>query len=56
MDEIIQEVWSAKDTIAGRYKHDVAALVKHLKNRERRSSAKVVDLHATRCASLQSVR
>jgi hypothetical protein len=55
-DEIIQEVWKAKDAIAERYHHDLAALVKHVRDRERRSSAKVVDLHATRRASLQSVK
>ena len=55
-DEIIQEVWKAKDAISARHKHDLAALVKHLKARERRSSATVVDLRATRRAPLHSVK
>ena len=55
-DEIIQEVWRAKDAIAARYKHDPGALVKHLRARERRSSATVVDLHATRRAARHAAK
>jgi hypothetical protein len=49
-DEVIQELWRAKDAIAARFKHDPVALVKHLRARERRSSSVVVDLHASRQA------
>ncbi len=55
-DEIIQEVWRAKDAIAARYNHDPGALVKHLRARERRSSATVVDLHATRRAARHAAK
>ena len=30
-DEIIQEVWQAKDAIAAKYKHNVETLVRHLR-------------------------
>ena len=43
-DEIIQEVWQSKDAIAAKYGHNLVALAKALRERERRSKAKVVDL------------
>jgi hypothetical protein len=45
-DEIIQEVWRGKDAVAAKYKHDTAAMAKALRDREKESSAKVVNLHA----------
>lgn len=45
-DEIIQEVWRGKDAVAAKYKHDAAAMAKALREREKRSSAKVVNLRA----------
>nr|VFK64185.1 MAG: hypothetical protein BECKUNK1418G_GA0071005_104310 [Candidatus Kentron sp. UNK]VFK71008.1 MAG: hypothetical protein BECKUNK1418H_GA0071006_104710 [Candidatus Kentron sp. UNK] len=45
-DEIIQEVWKAKDTIAARYHHDVRRLVEHLRAAQKSSDSRVVDLHA----------
>ena len=53
-DEIIQEVWQAKDAIAAKYKHNVETLVRHLRRRERLSSARVVDLHAKRASVLST--
>jgi hypothetical protein len=47
-DDIIQEVWKAKDTVAARYNHDVKLLVEHLRAREKASSYQVVDLHIRR--------
>ena len=44
-DEIIQEVWRAKDTIASRHKHSVKRLVEHLRTTEKSSETRVVDLH-----------
>lgn len=44
-DEIIQEVWRAKDAIAAKYKYDAVAMAKALQDREKKSSAKVVNLH-----------
>jgi len=45
-DEIIQEVWRAKDAIAAKHHYDVRALVKHLRERENESKVPVVDLHS----------
>ncbi len=45
-DEIIREVWRAKDAIAARHKHSVKRLVEHLRAKEKSSEARVVDLHA----------
>jgi hypothetical protein len=45
-DEIIQEVWRAKDAIAAKHKHNVEALVKHLRREEKNPSDRIVDLHA----------
>ena len=45
-DEIIQEVWRAKDAIAARHRYSVKRLVEHLRAKEKSSEAYVVDLHA----------
>ena len=45
-DEIIQEVWHAKDTISAENHHDVRRLVESLRAEEESSGARVVDLHA----------
>jgi len=45
-DEIIQEVWRAKDTVAAKHHYNVRALVKHLRERENASQVHVVDLHS----------
>ena len=45
-DEIIQEVWRAKDTISARHHHDVGRLVEHLRAEEKSAGTRVVDLHA----------
>jgi hypothetical protein len=45
-DEIIKEVWKAKDAIAARHNHDVKRLVEHLRCEEKSSGAHMVDLHA----------
>jgi len=47
-DEILQEVWKAKDAIAARYDHDVKRLVQHLRAEEKSAGCRVVDLHARR--------
>lgn len=47
-DEILDEAWKAKDSLAAKYHHDVVALAAALRGRERRAKAKVVDLHARR--------
>jgi len=45
-DEIIQEVWRAKDAVAAKYKHDATTMAKALRDREKGSSVKVVNLHS----------
>ena len=45
-DEIIQEVWRAKDAIATRHKHSVKRLVEYLRAKEKSSGTRVIDLHA----------
>ena len=45
-DEIIQEVWSAKNAISAKHHHDVKRLVEHLRAEEKSSGVRVVDLHA----------
>lgn len=47
-DDIIQEVWRAKDATAAKYNHDVTTMSKALRDRERLSSATVIDLHSRR--------
>ena len=45
-DEVIQEVWKAKDAISARHHYDVKRLVEHLRSEQRSQGARVVDLHA----------
>jgi hypothetical protein len=45
-DEVIQEVWKAKDAISARHHHDVKRLVEHLRSEQRSQGVRVVDLHA----------
>ena len=43
-DEILEELWKIKDSIAEEYAGDVRALVAHLRTRERRADQQTVDL------------
>jgi hypothetical protein len=45
-DEIIAEIWKAKDAISAEHKYDVRNLVKHLRAEEALSGCRVFDLHA----------
>jgi hypothetical protein len=46
-DEIIQEVWAAKDAIAAKCGHDVRLLVEYLREKEKNTpGVQVVDLRA----------
>lgn len=47
-DEIIKEVWRGKDAVAAKYKHDAKAMAKALRDREKKSAVKVVNLHDRR--------
>jgi hypothetical protein len=44
-DEILEQVWLAKDAVAKKYGHDVQAMAKALRKREKTSKAPVVNLH-----------
>lgn len=45
-DEIIREVWKAKDSISAKCHHDVRLLVETLRAEEESSGARIVDLHS----------
>ena len=45
-DEIIAEVWKAKDSISAEHQYDVKRLVKHLRAEEALSGSRVLDLRA----------
>jgi hypothetical protein len=45
-DEIIQQVWKAKDELAARHDHDVRRMAEYLRRKEQVSGHAVVDLHA----------
>ena len=47
-DEIIEELWQIKDSIAREHRYDIEALVAHLQTKERPEGQRVVDLHAMR--------
>jgi hypothetical protein len=55
-DEIIQEVWVVKDAIAAKYDHSVTAMANALRDREKRSSATVVNLHDRRQADARAAK
>jgi hypothetical protein len=43
-DEIIQEVWRAKDELAKQFNYDIDALAAELRRRQENSGRKVVNL------------
>lgn len=43
-DEIIEQVWRAKDAIGKKYNYDVRKLAENLRKRERASGAVIVNL------------
>jgi len=45
-NEIIQEAWKTKDSIAAEHHHDMKRLVKSLRVKQKTSGVRVVDLHA----------
>lgn len=45
-DEIIREVWTAKDDLAARHNYDVRRLAEYLKAKEKSSGHAILDLHA----------
>lgn len=55
-DKVIQEVWRVKDATAAKYNHDVTAMATGLREREKLSSARVVNLHARRRADTHTTK
>jgi hypothetical protein len=45
-DEVLQEVWKAKDDLAARHNYDVRRLAEALKAKEGTSGHVILDLHA----------
>ena len=45
-DEIIEELWRIKDSIAREHGYDIEALAAYLQNKKRAEGRKVVDLSA----------
>ena len=45
-DEIIKELWTIKDKMAGEYGYDVKALVDHLRTKKHREDQLVIDLRS----------
>jgi len=43
-DEIIREVWRAKDELAKRFNYDIDALAAELQKRQKESGRKIVNL------------
>ena len=54
-DEIIQELWQIKDSMAQEYEYDIDMLVAHLKTRQYTPGQRIVDLHAMKEASERTV-
>ncbi len=54
-DEIIQELWQIKDSMARECEYDIDMLVDHLQTRQRTADQKVVDLRAMKEASERTV-
>ena len=52
-DEIIREVWKAKDDISAESKYDVKRLVHSLRSKESKSGARVVDVHDARLSMVK---
>lgn len=55
-DEIIEELWKIKDTIAEEYACDVKALVAHLRKRKHGPGQQPVDLRGMKLAAEQDAQ
>ena len=47
-DQIIEELWQIKDSIAREHDYDIESLVAHLQTKQRPAGQQVVDLSALR--------
>ena len=54
-DQIIEELWQIKDSIAREHDYDIESLVAHLQTKQRSASQQVVDLRALRQTAEQDV-
>lgn len=54
-DEIIQELWSIKDDIAGNHGYDLDSLSAYLRNRKRAGNQQFVNLQAVKTIKSQGV-
>ncbi len=52
-DEIIEDIWQIKDSIARQHGYDIETLVAHLQTKKRPKGQQVVDLCALRRAAEQ---
>ena len=43
-DEILREVWQAKDELAGQFNYDIDALAAELRRRQKESGREIVNL------------
>jgi len=50
-DEIIEELWQIKDSMAQEYDYDIDAFVAHLQGKQRSANRQVVDLRAMKEAT-----
>ena len=50
-DEMLEELWQIKDSMAREYGCDIDTLVAHLQSRQRAASRQVVDLRAMKEAA-----
>jgi hypothetical protein len=55
-DEIIEELWRIKDTIAEEHGCDVKALVAHLKRRKHGAGQQPIDLRAMKLTAEQDAQ
>ena len=52
-DQIIEELWQIKDSIAREHDYDIESLVAHLQTRQQAAGRQVVDLSALRRTAAQ---
>jgi len=51
-DKILEQVWRTKDALAKKYGYNVRTMAKDLQQREKTSTAEVVNLHDRRADSV----
>ena len=56
MDEIIREVWQAKDSLAKKFGYDMDMLAAELRRRQRQAGRRIVNLTHKRIRSAAGIR